>query len=241
MLRAYHEFLFPKGTVKAMPAEEAEKNPLLGGQGVPGTRQRVPFTSSSRCKLLAAAMLTLVVAGFFVKSSFFAVESTIDSLFECSTNYTQSSLRCNDVSDPVLEGTDVVAYFTSGANVSTPGSSLYSAQYREYTFYFKDEYNLALFSLDPSIYAPKYGGFCAFGLSGEDPMNTVTSLSQLYTVPASPDQFWINDGSLYMFRGVGAKDMFIEDADALIAGADSTWSSWFGDDCNGFYNTECFM
>jgi len=224
-----------------MPTDEAEKNPLLSGQETLGAHKRASFASSTTCKLIVAAMLTLVVAVLFMKTSFFAVESVIDSLFECSTNYTQSSLRCNDVSDPVLEGTDVVAYFASGANASTPGSSLYSAQYRDYTFYFKDEFNLALFSLNPSHYAPKYGGFCAFGLSGEDPMNTVTSLNQLYTVPASPDQFWVNDDDLYMFRGAGAKDLFIEDADALIAGADATWSSWFGDDCNGFYNTECFM
>lgn len=224
-----------------MPTDEAEKNPLLGGQETLGAYKRASFASSTTSKLIVAAMLTLVVAVFFVRTSFFAVESVIDSLFECGTNYTQSSLQCNDVSDPVLEGADVVAYFASGANASTPGSSLYSARYRDYTFYFKDEINLGLFLLIPSRYAPKYGGFCAFGLSGEDPMNTVTSLNQLYTVPASPDQFWVNDGNLYMFRGAGAKDLFIEDADALITGADFTWSSWFGDDCNGFYNTECFM
>lgn len=226
-----------------MPSQDAEKEPLLGGHESSSSHKRAGFTSSTTTKLVAAAVLLLVGAVVFVKVAYFAVdavEGVVDSLFECSANYTRSAERCNALDAPVLEGVDVVAYFASGATASTLGSSLYASQYRDYTFYFKDAINLALFSLDPDHYAPQYGGFCAFGLTGEDPMNSVSSLSQLYTVPSTPDQFWVNSGALYLFRGEGAKDLFLEDAGALIAGADATWSTWFGDNCNGFYNTLCF-
>ena len=44
-----------------------------------------------------------------------------------------------------------------------------------------------------------------------------------------------------MFRGAGAKELFIADADTLIAGSTTTWVDWFGDSCDGYFNTECFM
>jgi hypothetical protein len=227
-----------------MPSEAAEKDPLLGREALSNIQKRAGFTISTATKLIAAAVLLLVGAVVFVKVAFFAadaVEGAVDSLFECSANYTRSADWCNTLDAPVLEGVDVVAYFASGASASTLGSSLYIERYRDYTFYFKDATNQALFSLDPDRYAPKFGGFCAFGLSGEDPMNSVSSLGQLYTVPSSPDQFWVSGGALYLFRGEGAKDLFLADADALTAGADALWSTWFGDNCNGFYNTLCFM
>ena len=93
--------------------------------------------------------------------------------------------------------------------------------YRGYTFYF-GAVNLELFEDDPDAYAPKYGGFCAFGLSGEDPANTIATLNQLSTVPSNPDVFTVYDGQLYIFRGEGAKDLFLEDIDELIDGADSS-------------------
>ena len=44
-----------------------------------------------------------------------------------------------------------------------------------------------------------------------------------------------------MFRGTEAKELWLENADTLISGADSLWGSWFGDGCEGFYNTGCFV
>lgn len=156
-------------------------------------------------------------------------------------DYTCGDDECNLATSPVLGGVDVVAYFADGASTATLGSSEHAASYRGYDFYFASAANAEAFALDPSAYAPQYGGFCAFGLSGEDPMNTVTAQDQLYTVPADPDVFALTaDGKLYMFRGEGAKDLWLEDEAALVLGADVLWASWFGEGCEGFYNTLCF-
>jgi YHS domain-containing protein len=153
-------------------------------------------------------------------------------------NYTIGT--CNKLDYPVLEGADVVAYFVEGATSATIGSSTHSSTYRGYLFYFESETNKAIFDSDPHQYAPKYGGFCAFGLTGEDPRNDVQYQSQLSTVPSNLDSFSIVDGRLYMFRGSGAKDLFIADFDELSADSDELWTSWFGEDCDGYYDTNCF-
>ena len=156
--------------------------------------------------------------------------------------YTTSEDMCNERTGPIVEGVDVVEYFVSGVATSTQGSSSHAVSYRGYDFYFSTSANAEVFAANPFQYAPRYGGFCAFGLSGEDPRNSVTSEDQLHTVPVSPDQFSIVDGALYLFRGEGARDLFMEDPATFIAGADATWAEWFGDaQCGGFYNTMCFM
>ena len=82
---------------------------------------------------------------------------------DCTSDYTfykQSSTYCNEASAPVLEGADCVAYFSSSANYSTPGSSDYTSTHRGYNFYFASEKNRDLFDKTPDYYAPAYGGFC---------------------------------------------------------------------------------
>ena len=171
--------------------------------------------------------------------------SSSDGCTESYTDYTVSKKYCNRQTSPVLRGVDVVAYFDSDSEVinnSTAGSSDISVVYRGYSFYFSNTANAGRFENDPDAYAPQFGGFCAFGLSGEDPMNSITSLSQLSTVPSNPDVAAIYNGKLYLFRGTGARDLFLNDGntDELIEGSTSLWASWFGDSCDGFYDTICF-
>lgn len=84
------------------------------------------------------------------------------------------------------------------------------------------------------------GGFCAYGISGYDGKVYMKRTSQLWSTPIDPNEYWVDDNSLYMFRGSDARSFFVESSDADIAGADSLWGSWFGD-CTGFFNTQCFM
>ena len=233
--------------VQVADPKETERQALL---------QKADAASSSRSsskKLLSLAvfMSVLIIGTISLLSSRWSArrDSSSDSASASTTSsgcdedyedYTVKKSYCNKQGKPVLEGADVVAYFASGAVNRTLGSSDYTSTYRGYTFYFSSAVNLELFEDDPDAYAPKYGGFCAFGLSGEDPMNTITTLNQLSTVPSNPDVFTIYDGQLYIFRGEGAKDLFLEDIDELIDGADSLWGSWFGTDCDGFYDTMCF-
>jgi hypothetical protein len=51
------------------------------------------------------------------------------------------------------------------------------------------------------------------------------------------DEFLVVDGALYLFRGSGAKELFEASEASFISGATDLWSSWFGSNCDGFYNT----
>ena len=69
----------------------------------------------------------------------------------------------------------------------------------------------------------------------------MTNQSQLWKANIDPDQYWVHDSRLYMFRGAGPRHMFVYNTTYVdIAGADSIWSSWFGE-CTGFFNTQCFV
>lgn len=195
--------------------------------------------------LIAAAVATLNLRQPRTTSSFKAAP-----VEDCGTEYEVSDEMCNDYGAPVVQGVDVVMYFsgvTDGVDyisqendTATLGTEAYQAVFAGYTFYFSSQETLELFTSEPSRYVPAFGGFCAFGLSGYDPRNLLTSTNELYTAPVDPAQYAIIDGALYLFRGSEAKELFYSSSQANIAGGTSTWASFFGD-CVGFFNTECYM
>jgi YHS domain-containing protein len=62
-----------------------------------------------------------------------------------------------------LEGHDPVAYFENGA--ATLGDTDISYEYRDATWVFASEDNKNRFAENPEMYAPQFGGFCAFAVS----------------------------------------------------------------------------
>ena len=57
-----------------------------------------------------------------------------------------------------------------------------------YTFYFASSGNQALFEANPSQYAPAYGGFCAYGVSGYDGNNYMSRETQLWSTPVDVNE-----------------------------------------------------
>mmetsp|Transcript_16843 Transcript_16843/g.21863 ORF Transcript_16843/g.21863 Transcript_16843/m.21863 type:complete len:218 (-) Transcript_16843:284-937(-) len=215
-----------------------EKETLLGTEN----NEREGEVLTKKRRIFVGVVFTLILLGiisFFIEGDTNSYYISDDDGGDCPyNNYTITT--CNDPEDPVLQGADVVAYFDDENDDAIIGSSEYSSTYRGYLFYFIDEINQSIFDEDPHAFAPKYGGFCSFGLSGEDPRNDVKYLTQLSTVPADIDTYAIVGERLYMFRGSGAKDLFLESFDDLSTNADDLWESWFGESCDGYYDTGCF-
>ena len=72
----------------------------------------------------------------------------------------------------VLDGYDVVAYFTK--NRAIKGQSKYTFKYKSGNFYFINKENLDTFKKEPEKYLPLFGGNCAYaawknGLTKADP------------------------------------------------------------------------
>jgi YHS domain-containing protein len=110
----------------------------------------------------------------------------------------------------ILKGFDVVAYFKEGKPVK--GNSTITSSYGGATYLFASTANKAEFDKNPDKYAPKYGGFCAYGV-------TVGVLSD----PEGPSAFIIYKGKLYICGNQGALKDFKNGIDGNIGKAEKNW------------------
>lgn len=110
----------------------------------------------------------------------------------------------------MLQGHDVVAYFTEGRH--RLGSAEFNAVYQGVNFRFASAEHLALFKQSPERYLPQYGGFCANGI--------------VYGIPwgGDADTWRLDAGRLYIFGGAGSKAAFELDVAGNTALADRYWA-----------------
>lgn len=85
-----------------------------------------------------------------------------------------------------LDGYDVVSYFTEYK--AQKGFSTFTHEHDGATFYFAKAEHRDAFAESPETYLPKYGGFCAFGISAAK-----------RKLPVDPNVFKIVNGDLYLF------------------------------------------
>ncbi len=116
-----------------------------------------------------------------------------------------------DDSHVMLDGHDVVAYFTD--NRHAMGQPQFKSQYQGVSFYFASAAHKAMFDAAPQRYLPQYGGFCANGIA--------------YAIPwgGDADTWRILGGKLYIFGGAGSRDAFLLDVPGNVALADKYWAS----------------
>ncbi len=111
----------------------------------------------------------------------------------------------------MLDGHDVVAYFTQGRHAK--GLPQFSSQHQGVTFHFASAAHKALFDANPQPYLPQFGGFCANGI--------------VYAIPwgGDADTWAILGGKLYIFGGAGSRDAFLLDVPGNLALAHQHWAS----------------
>ena len=108
-----------------------------------------------------------------------------------------------------IRGYDPVAYFTQRAPVR--GSNEFRHEWRGATWYFASEENRARFAADPESYAPKYGGYCAYGVA-------------LGSAPEIDPKAWsIVDGKLYLNYNLPTRALWEKDIPGYIRKADANW------------------
>jgi hypothetical protein len=108
-----------------------------------------------------------------------------------------------------IRGYDPVAYHLDGQAVRGRDDIVHSWQGAEW--HFADEKNRDLFAADPDAYAPRYGGFCAFGTS------------RGYQVSTQPEAFSIVDGALYLNYNTDVQQTWNKDQPGYIRLADEHW------------------
>lgn len=110
-----------------------------------------------------------------------------------------------------LRGYDPVAYISQ--NKPVKGSPDHKAEYKGSTFHFASKANRDAFVAQPDKYAPQYGGFCAFGMSGG------------YKAAIDPAAFTIVDGKLYLNYNRDIQKKWSSDVPGHVAKADRNWPS----------------
>ena len=76
---------------------------------------------------------------------------------------TPSAAVNTDATGFVIRGYDPVAFFTEGRPL--PGHPDLSAEYEGGTYLFATAANRDAFKAKPERYAPRYGGYCAYGVA----------------------------------------------------------------------------
>lgn len=113
-----------------------------------------------------------------------------------------------------ISGYDPVAYFTDGRPVM--GKSRHALRWRGATWYFATAAAMEAFEMNPSAYAPRYGGYCAYAMSKGAVASTV------------PEAFTIHGGRLYLNYSTEVRAIWSEDIPGNIARADQNWPSALG-------------
>jgi YHS domain-containing protein len=119
------------------------------------------------------------------------------------------AVAIGDDAHVMLDGHDVVAYFTQGRHAM--GAAAFKSVHQGVTFYFATAEHKSLFDKEPAKYVPQFGGFCANGIN--------------YAIPwgGDADTWRIYDGKLYIFGGAGSRAAFELDRANNLALADKYW------------------
>lgn len=109
-----------------------------------------------------------------------------------------------------IRGYDPVAYHTESKPV--PGSPDITHVWSGATWRFASDANRKLFVADPERYAPRYGGFCAYGTS------------RGYKVSTQPEAFAIVDGKLYLNYSKAVQTTWNQNRPHYIDTANHEWT-----------------
>lgn len=113
-------------------------------------------------------------------------------------------------SNTALQGYDPVAYFTEGKPVK--GSKNFTTEYKGATFQFASAANRDAFLADPAMYAPQYGGYCAWAMADGK------------YAKGDADHWKIVDGKLYLNYNGSIQKKWSADIPGFIDKADAHWS-----------------
>ena len=141
------------------------------------------------------------------------------SCFEWSSKLlTQDTLSFLLTADDALESAlDRFADVSSAVGICGSEHPAFESTYQGATYLFASSADKADFEKDPAKYAPRYGGFCSYGV-------TIGVLADL----EGPDAFAVYKGKLYLCGNQGALKEFKTNIDDNIEKADTNWRTLAG-------------
>lgn len=108
-----------------------------------------------------------------------------------------------------IHGYDPVAYFVEGE--ARRGSTEFRYEKDGVTYLFSSQEHLDLFTANPELYVPEFGGYSVFGMAR----------GKAYTT--DPTVFDVIDGRLYLSRNEKVRELWMANPDGYIAQAEAAW------------------
>ena len=108
-----------------------------------------------------------------------------------------------------IDGHDPVAYFTEQKPVKR--SPEFRVEFEGATFQFASAAHRDAFVANPSKYAPRYGGYCAYGMA------------KGYKAKVDPEAFSVVHGTLYLNYSDAIRTRWLSDVPGYIQQADANW------------------
>lgn len=108
-----------------------------------------------------------------------------------------------------LSGYDAVAYFTDGKPVE--GNASFETEWSGVRWRFASAEHRDAFKAHPEKYAPRFGGYCAFGVS------------RGYAVDADPTAWKIVEGKLYVNHDKKVQQLWEKELPTIIGTAETRW------------------
>lgn len=113
-----------------------------------------------------------------------------------------------------LSGYDAVSYFAE--NGPRAGSPSHALMWHGATWYFATPQSMERFEMNPTAYAPQFGGYCAYGIS------------EGHARAGSPLAFIIHRGKLYMLQDARHLAETQAHIDEVIDAAEDNWPAAIG-------------
>ena len=108
-----------------------------------------------------------------------------------------------------IHGYDPVAYFKE--NKAVKGDEKYSLSWNSATWYFSNSENLNTFKANPEMYAPQFGGYCAYGMANG------------HKAPTDPHAWSIIDNKLYLNYSKDVQKTWKTKSPEYIQTANKNW------------------
>ena len=108
-----------------------------------------------------------------------------------------------------MHGFDPVSMFKADAPIL--GDAEFTSAHEGVDYYFATAETKAAFDADPAAMLPQFGGFCAFGVFVGKKLDGDVRYADIV------------DGKLYLFVNKAIFDKYLEDKEAVIAGAYAKW------------------
>lgn len=113
-----------------------------------------------------------------------------------------------------INAIDPVGYFDQARPV--PGKAAHKLSWKGAEWHFASQANAAKFAAAPEVYAPVFGGYCAF------------AASRGYLAPTIPEAWTIHEGKLYLNANLRAQELWRQDIPGNIAAGLKNWPGILG-------------